>query len=384
MLLTVALLFALLAASVSALESDTRTSALERLRRELVACASVIDLSADALTPAEVGRIYAGLLEDDPSLFHVAPRLSYSTGKNTVVAVYPAYTLTGTDLAVARAFYRSTLSELLSEVERVAETHPLSDAETALYIHDLLAARYDYDVRTLTADGTAAGNRDAYSLFREGTGVCQAYALAALALLRAAGLEADFVSSPSMDHAWVHVRVDGTWYHMDVTRDDPVAIRSDGSAVPAGTVTHRRVLRSDAGMRSLGYHDFSCAGGHTCTDGRYETPAVMTALSALVTPLHPVLTGNRTPPIWVGETATGGLLPIRVSGEGITVYAEGDLDGDGAVTPGDLLLVSDASLPARWRAWMRQRVLVAASAERTEISPDPSTASLSPTSTRRE
>ncbi len=360
-LLTVALIFCTawsFASYTAAEEPLLRSSAAERLRQGLFACETQIDLTVYTLPPAEVGQVYAGLLQDDPLLFHVAPRLSYAVSGDRVTVVYPVYTLTGTDLSVARAFCRDTVAGMLADMEAAMAGHPRTEAEVALMVHDMLAARYDYDVRALT-EHAGDGNRDIYTFFRDGVGVCQAYALAAMTLLRGAGLEADFVSSPAMDHAWVHVRVGGVWYHMDVTRDDPVAILPDGTAQTAGAVTHTRVLRSDAGMQALGYHGFSCAGGHLCTDGRYETPEAMVALSELSAPLRVVSVGKRLPLVWVGETAGGALLPLSLTNAGVLPHQAGDIDGDGQVTPGDLLLLSAFDAPENWRRWMRQRVVEA-------------------------
>ncbi len=362
-LLAVALLVclsAVFAPRAAAKEPLARSTAVERLRRGLFDCDARIDLAVYALSPAELGRIYTALLEDDPLLFHVAPRLSYTvttaSSGEVVAAIYPVYLQTGSDLAAARVFWRATLDDLLAAVEAATAGHARTEAETALLVHDLLAARYDYDVRVL-AEGAGGGNRDVYTFFRDGVGVCQAYALATLALLRRAGLEADFVSSPAMDHAWVHVRVGGTWYHMDVTRDDPVTTLPDGGFAPAGMVTHTRVLRSDAGMRALGYHDFFCAGGHTCTDGRYETPAAVAMLAELSAPLGAVPRGDGVSLVWVGETAAGALMPLCVTEAGMFPQVAGDMDGDGAATPGDLLLLGAADVPVAWMRWMRRRLV---------------------------
>ena len=140
---------------------------------------------------------------------------------------------------------------------------------------------------------------DAFSLFRDGVGVCQAYALAFMALGRAAGLEVDMVTSREMDHAWNRMSgVGDAWYHVDVTRDDP--IREPGTA---SVVRHTRLLRSDAGMEAEGYTAFSCGDGHICADGRYETAEGDAWFSGVDTPLTCLPTG------WfrAGEDADSGL-----------------------------------------------------------------------------
>ncbi len=321
----------------------------------LLACETALDLSDHALPVAELAAVYAGVLQDHPELFHVAPRMTYTysvapDGTALVRTLSPTYTLTGDALTAARLLYRDTVIDLLAAPESAFAGRTHTEAETVLLIHDQLADRYAYDTRT------DAANADAYTLFRDGVGICQAYALAAMALCRAAGLEADFVASPAMDHAWNHVRVEGVWYHMDVTRDDPIP-----AAGNPDLVTHDRLLRSDAGMAALGYHGFSCAAHHVCTDTRYETTDGEAALAGFSHPLAVLAVGGTDHLIWVGMHADGHLRAAEIGTAGISLSAAGDMDSDGDLTPADLLAIYDPSLPEAWRAYLRERLVNASS-----------------------
>lgn len=327
--------------------SAAKTSPEAVLLAGLLACDEVIDLSAASLPVSELGRVYANLLYSHPELFHVALRLSFAsreavgegTSVRTVTEVYPAYTLTGGELAAARVLYRDTIAAILTEMELALGHRPRTEAEIVLYLHDTLADRYAYDTRASRA------NADAYSFFRDGAGICQAYALAFVALARGAGLEADFVASDAMDHAWNHVRVDGVWYHVDVTRDDPIPA-PDGRE----EVNHHRLLRSDAGMAALGYHGYTCPAGHTCTDTRFESEG-----EAVLGDFHDSLTVFGTQ--WAGVSEGGAPVTAAMGEQGITVGSAGDMDGDGGVTPADLLAVYDPMCPEAWRAWLRGRLV---------------------------
>ena len=335
-----------------ALPADSPDPA-ELLAEGLLSCHESIDLSACGLPASELGRIYADLLHSRPELFHVAPRLSFisretgvgESATRVVEAVYPVYTLTGEALTAARTLYRDTVTALLHEMDLTFGGTSPTEAETVLYIHDLLADRYAYDIRADAPDTSAEANTDAYTLFRDGRGVCQAYALAFIALARGAGLEADFVASEAMNHAWNHVRVDGVWYHVDVTRDDPIPA-SPGSE----QVNHTRLLRSDEGMNSLGYRGYACTAGHACTDARFESEgeAALAGFSSALT----VTDGG-----WLGTTSEGAPAAVTVGKEGISTGIPGDMDGDQAVTPADLLMVYDQSLPDTWRDWIRRELV---------------------------
>ena len=348
LLLTAAFLFGWVASSplpVSAAETDPAAI----LAEGLTDCRETIDLSGASLPVTELGQVYLTVLHSHPELFHVALRLSYRCTETTVdgvptlivTEVYPAYTLTGEALTTARADYRDALAAILTEMELTFGDHPRTEADTVLYLHDYLAHRYAYDTRP-----EAEANADAYTFLRDGRGICQAYALTFLALCRGAGLEADLVVSDAMDHAWNHVRVEGVWYHVDVTRDDPIP-----AAEGTDEVNHLRLLRSDGGMEALGYHGFSCAAGHTCTDTRYETPEGETGWGIFSQKL--TFSGGR----WLGMDDSGGIVAVNLQKEGVFVGQVGDADLNGMIDPADLLCLYDPSLPDAWREGVRGRLV---------------------------
>ena len=330
-----------------------------------------IDLRAACLPREALGRVFAQVMNGTPELFYVDSRLSYTyDAAGDVLSVTPVYRMAGEELEAARRFWHDTLDQVMAslhEAQTARQAVPgggipaWSEADTVLFLHEYLAQTYDYD--------TAGGNFDAFSLFRDGVGVCQAYALAFMALGRAAGLEVDMVTSREMDHAWNHVRVRDAWYHVDVTRDDP--IREPGTA---SVVRHTRLLRSDAGMEAEGYIAFSCGDGHICADGRYETAEGDAWFSGVDTPLTCLPTG------WfrAGEDADSGLwvpCPFPPAGgtsalpsaacAACTPCARcaggmpGDMDGDGRLSTADLLWLDICPLPqgTAGRAALRERIL---------------------------
>ena len=352
LLLTAAFLFGWVASSPlpAAAETAAHADPAAILLEGLTDCREAIDLSGASLPVPELGRVYLSVLHSHPELFHVAPRLSYSyterDGIRTVAQVYPAYTLAGDALTAARAFYRDTLAAILAEMETTFGDSPRTEADTVLYLHDCLADRYAYDTRAESpnANPPSAANADAYTFLRDGVGICQAYALTFLALCRGAGLEADLVVSDAMDHAWNHVRVEGEWYHVDVTRDDPIP-----AAEGTDEVNHLRILRSDGGMEALGYHGFSCAAGHTCTDTRFETAEEGTGWGIFSQKL--VFSGGK----WLGMDDSGAVVAVKLEKSGVFVGQVGDADLDGGVDPADLLCLYDPTLPEGWREWVRRR-----------------------------
>ncbi len=334
------------AALVTAAESGANLS--DTLRYAMAACEAEVDLSAFEITAEALGEVLAEVLQDTPELFHLDGRFSYTYGSDgRVLTVCPVYTVTGESLARARALYLQAVEGYLLALDEVRGDAVWSEAEVVLFLHDALAERCAYDEAGVSV---GEGRANAYELFRDGRGICQAYALAFMALCRGAGLEADFVCSPEMDHAWNHVRVDGAWYHVDVTHDDPVP-----SAGEEGAVYHHRWLRSDEGMDALGYRGYTCARGHACTDTRYEQGGAG-VLSSVHTPVR------YTPVGWMAEGGGCGLPSLfSVTGNpsaGVTRRVAGDFDGDGQVGVADLVLCKqyfqDRGL---WACALRREIL---------------------------
>ncbi len=88
------------------------------------------------------------------------------------------------------------------------------DFEIAVWMHNWLIYNADYD-ETYTEYG-------ADGVLLKGTGVCQSYTLAYGLLLDAMDIENQMVISEAMNHSWNLVKLEGEWYHVDCTWDDPM------------------------------------------------------------------------------------------------------------------------------------------------------------------
>lgn len=99
-------------------------------------------------------------------------------------------------------------------------TPDMSDYDRALALHDWLIYNANYDY-------SDAPYRDASGVLVHGTGVCDSYARAYLMLCTIAGLDCIYVSGDAYSggawgaHGWNMVKLNGEWYHVDCTWDDP-------------------------------------------------------------------------------------------------------------------------------------------------------------------
>lgn len=98
----------------------------------------------------------------------------------------------------------------------------MTDYQKQLAIHDYIVLNCEYDVETLKKGQTASGHEDAffaYGALINGVALCGGYTEAANILLRISGIES--IRLDSEDHAWNLVKLEGGYYHMDVSWDDP-------------------------------------------------------------------------------------------------------------------------------------------------------------------
>lgn len=128
-------------------------------------------------------------------------------------------------------------------------TSGMSEREKVRTIHDWLIMNACYD-RTYSRYG-------ADGVLLKGTGVCNSYALAAELLLTKAGIANRFLSGTANNgtgggyagHAWNLVRVDGQWYHLDCTWDDPTRVngrvKEDDSSTISGHERYDYFLVTD-------------------------------------------------------------------------------------------------------------------------------------------
>ncbi len=173
-----------------------------------------------------------------------------------VKSVNLEYVIEKSQLGAVKKATEKKIDEALSWVD----TDTMSDFEVAQALHDYLVRNCAYD--TNGVDTPVTPSRTAYGALVNGTCVCQGYSLAYKLLLSRAGVPAVFVASDSMSHSWNMVQIEGSWYHVDVTYDDPVYTSDSGERYDGGfdaEVSHDYFLRSDASMVELKHDGWEAA-----------------------------------------------------------------------------------------------------------------------------
>ena len=112
----------------------------------------------------------------------------------------------------------TSLTEKIAEVVRRCKSG--TQWQTAVKMHDWLVNNVYYD-RSLEYYGA--------DLILRGYGVCDGYSKAFVLMCKAAGIPVYRIANDN--HAWNAVKLDGKWYFIDCTWDDPINESNDHAAV---------------------------------------------------------------------------------------------------------------------------------------------------------
>ena len=141
-------------------------------------------------------------------------------------------------------------------------TDDMSDYDITKALHDYLVLNCAYDYDNYLHNTIPSESYTAEGALLKGTAVCSGYARAYALLMERAGIPCEYVSGyAGGGHAWNVVQIDGEWYHVDTTWDDPVPDRE-------GYVRYDYFLKSDSYM--LANRHTRWISDRTCSSTKYD------------------------------------------------------------------------------------------------------------------
>ncbi|MCP1143693.1 DUF5050 domain-containing protein [Lysinibacillus endophyticus] len=203
--------------TISVKAVPTQNTLYDTIYNALVNIQPEVDVSQFTTDSALVFDILEKVLDDHPEIYYFQHKgsLFWSNGRFELK-------------------YRYSESEILSmnsQLEQVSNkiisqniTAGMSDFEKVKAIHDyvVLNAAYDYNNYLNGTVPTSSYHID--GLLLKGIAVCDGYAKSMVYLLNKVGIPVLYVTGEAGGdlHAWNKVQIDGTWYSLDATWDDPV------------------------------------------------------------------------------------------------------------------------------------------------------------------
>lgn len=208
------------------------------------------DLSEYRMTPQELSDLFVELFRAGLLPWYTSSSFSYTYSQETgfVAEFVPAIQPEQSDAI-------TTYEEAEARILHACVKPGMSQWQIALALHDYLILQSAYD--------DSLQKHLPYHLLTENTAVCSGYALAYQYLLLEAGIDCLYVVSDAMDHGWNLVKIDGKWYHVDVTWDDP-------SPNTPGVVDHSYFLLTDDQIKSGEKPHYDWDVQTPCTDTRFS------------------------------------------------------------------------------------------------------------------
>ena len=220
-----------------------------------------IDVSGYGIPKEKAEESYFRVLNSHPELFYVEGSVSWDYNASGTVIKYKDIRYRDTKANVQRQ-----QQELEAAAEQALEwvDPSMSDAEKALVLHDYLVLNCAYDEERRQNGKLPSYSHSAYGALVSGLAVCDGYSHAYAYLLdNKLGIPCELVTSNSMNHAWSMVSVDGEWYHVDVTWDDPI-----WDCI--GRVKHDYFLISDTVISDSSHQHGNWSAGHKATSNTYR------------------------------------------------------------------------------------------------------------------
>jgi len=186
---------------------------LQQLYRQIYANAQKLNTSftpAAEVKVAQVKTVFEAVYNDHPEMFWLETGYSCKyLGDGKCVELILKYNDTADYLDQAKAQFNEQAEVVLSGARTQGTVF-----EQEKYVHDALMEMVEYDE-------TAAMNQSAYSALVPGRSVCAGYARAFQYLMQQLGVPCYYCTGSSgEDHAWNIIKLDETYYNVDVTWDD--------------------------------------------------------------------------------------------------------------------------------------------------------------------
>lgn len=179
---------------------------------------------------------------------------------------------------------QEAIDEVIRNFKSEYITEGMSDFEKEMIIVQWMVENIDYNYTAYLANFIPQDCYTAYGALVNHLAVCDGYAHGFLELARACGLTVEYVSGKADNgtgngyegHAWNQILLDGKWYNLDVTWEDPAMFGT--SPYGFGNIKCNYVNVTDEQLSK----DHLWSGAHVCTATEYGTTV----------PLYYLETGN--------------------------------------------------------------------------------------------
>ena len=202
---------AVAAVSAQAEQSNSYTT----IRSALIQNEVIGQFDPAEMAPTEVGALIQKVVQENPEVLYYKSANVWSNGKIEFVYYLPAETMKRNRVAL-----NAKVDKVLASINKPG----LSDLDKVKAVNDYLVLNTAYDYANQQKKTIPADSYTAHGALVGGIAVCDGYTKAAQLLLNRLGIENHYVVGNIADglHSWNQVKLNGQYYFMDVTWNDPV------------------------------------------------------------------------------------------------------------------------------------------------------------------
>lgn len=221
-----------------------------------------INISSYKIPVSEIVSVFKSAVFSNPDIFYVDAsyiHYTYNKSNNIIKSIQPIYLFSASEIPSKIKKFNKAVNAFLSDID-----DSMSETQKALAIHDKIALNCEYKLKGLIS-------YTAYSALVDKKSVCEGYVRAYNYLLAKVGVDSKCINNNAKSHCWNIVKIDGKWYHVDVTHDDP-------TPETKGYVRHKYFLVSDKKLASYnstphsGYKDdASYNSDYKCSSTSYDS-----------------------------------------------------------------------------------------------------------------
>lgn len=179
-----------------------------------------IDISDARVSKDLLPDIYHSILDEDPRIWYARGTCEFVADYDgTVMEIHPAYmTDDWGQIKSMRKEYEAVMADVLSAVPSDAD-----DISKVRIVHDRILEICSYNMECRNdPNGYGSSLEDnpygAYAALVQGHAVCRGYSLAFKDACQRLGIRCEVARTQA--HEWNKVKLDGSWYNIDLTFDD--------------------------------------------------------------------------------------------------------------------------------------------------------------------
>ena len=204
---------------------ETENTVMERFKSAILSGSSTVNLSGLNVSTNDADELFMSFLFDNPRysfMCYTTYTYSYQIGVGGTVLTNFSLNYKWTP-----SNYQTMLNEIDTEVNNICMriSPNWSDIQKILWVNDYICDVYQYDYSVQATPPNPTPYDDLYSMVHYKTGTCQGYTKLFKAIMDKLGIECSYSSSDMIAHVWNIVKLDGQWYHIDVTWNDNISTR---------------------------------------------------------------------------------------------------------------------------------------------------------------